>query len=81
MERLDRFGGGGDWDFATGWLRPAAIIIARANLFTNDLTEPFSERRAAELIEATRLFHLTAFIRHSSDFTPRRSRPTICSAR
>src|SRR5215204_6892646 len=38
LERLDRVGGGGDWGFATGWLRPATNIIARADLFTNDLT-------------------------------------------
>src|SRR5436190_24070168 len=38
LERLDSVGGGGDWDSATAWLRPAANIIARAGLFTNDLT-------------------------------------------
>jgi len=30
--------GGGDWDRATALLKQAANIIARAGLFTNDLT-------------------------------------------
>src|SRR5262249_35297336 len=38
LEGLDSVRDGRDWDSATAWLRQAANIIARAGLFTNDLT-------------------------------------------